>query len=185
MNQWDTETAEWYAKNYGEYATNRLGVENIDLATDSTIVDIGCGTGCALRHASNYVTDGVLIGIDPVPRMIEIARQQTGNHPASHRITFREGSAEHLPVEDSLADIVFAFDSFDHWKDQEQGLTEVRRILKARGQLVLVKDGGLPARSDYEKKIIDLLKDAGFELVTKKDITENSIECTRWVFSAN
>ena len=58
MSKWDTETAEWYAEKYGEYATNKLGVESLKLNTDFVIVDIGCGTGSALRQASEQVTTG-------------------------------------------------------------------------------------------------------------------------------
>ena len=114
MTEWDSDTAEWYAANYGEYATNRLAVDELDLAADAVIVDVGCGTGSALRHAASRVIDGRLIGIDPVPRMIEIAREGSDESPASARIEYRVGSAEALPVEDGLADLVFAFDSIDH-----------------------------------------------------------------------
>jgi hypothetical protein len=27
MTEWNTETAEWYAANYGDYPTNRLAIE--------------------------------------------------------------------------------------------------------------------------------------------------------------
>ena len=64
--EWDDETADHYARKYGEWATNRLPVEEIQLPSTSTIVDIGCGTGATLRRAADFVTKGVLIGIDPV-----------------------------------------------------------------------------------------------------------------------
>ena len=89
MSEWNTETAEWYAARYGEYATNRLAVAAIDLAPDSVVVDVGCGTGSALRHLAGR-SSGSLIGIDPVPRMIEIARERTASHPDGARIEFHE-----------------------------------------------------------------------------------------------
>ena len=85
MSKWDTETAEWYAVNYGEYATNRLSLEALKLEPDFILVDIGCGTGSALRHASVQITSGSLIGIDPAPRMIEIAQEKTAGHSAADR----------------------------------------------------------------------------------------------------
>jgi hypothetical protein len=45
MSDWNAETAEWYAANYGEYATNRLAADALEVAPDAVIVDVGCGTG--------------------------------------------------------------------------------------------------------------------------------------------
>lgn len=184
MSKWDTKTAEWYAEKYGNYATNKLGVNALKLAEDSTVVDIGCGTGCALRHASEQVINGILIGIDPVPRMVEIAKEQTINHAAADRIVFYEGSAEDLPVKDGMADFVFAFDSFDHWHDQDQGLREVRRILKSSGTFCVVKDGGLPHGSEAKDAFKRALNLAGFKLEKEENIKEGEIKCTLWVFVA-
>ncbi|MBE2223937.1 MAG: class I SAM-dependent methyltransferase, partial [Anaerolineae bacterium] len=154
MSNWDSKTAEWYAENYGDYPTNTLAVDALDLTPHSIVVDVGCGTGSALRHAAEQVTTGLLVGIDPVPRMVEIAREQTTNHAAADRIVYYEGSAENLPVDDNFADFVFAFDSFDHWQDQLQGLREVKRILKSTGLFVVVKDSGLPDGSKARQKFI-------------------------------
>ncbi len=96
MSDWNSDTAEWYAEKYGEYATNRLGVDEIDFFDNATIIDIGCGTGAALRHATSKVANGKFIGIDPVPRMVEIATEKTENHEARERIEYRVGSAENL-----------------------------------------------------------------------------------------
>lgn len=185
MSMWDNKTAEWYAEKYGDYATNKLGVETLKLAEDSTVIDIGCGTGCALRHASEQVISGTLIGIDPVPRMVEIAREQTASHTASDRIVFCQGSAEDLPIDDASADFVFAFDSFDHWRDQAQGLKEVRRVLKSGGQFIVVKDRGLPKGSEAQDAFKRALDKAGFELVKNQDIEEGDVKCTLWMCTAD
>lgn len=181
MSDWDSETAEWYAEKYGEYATNRLGLEALKLVPNSTVVDIGCGTGSALRHASAAVTSGKLVGIDPVPRMVEIARQETVRHSAAGRIEFYEGAAEKLPLEDAFADFVLAFDSFDHWNDQLQGLKEVSRVLKPSGQFVVVKDGGLPNGSEARRRFMEALEVTGFKVVNEQSIQDGDVEFTHWV----
>ncbi|MCD8522383.1 MAG: class I SAM-dependent methyltransferase [Saccharospirillaceae bacterium] len=181
MSNWDIKTAEWYAEKYGDYATNKIGVSALKLPEDSTVVDIGCGTGCALRHASEQVTKGALIGIDPVYRMVEIAKENTINHEAAERIRFYQGAAEKLPVNDDIADFVFAFDSFDHWHDKNQGLKEVRRILKPNGHFVVVKDGGLPHGSEAKNALKRALDLAGFELTKEEILEEGDVNCTLWV----
>ena len=180
MPEWDSETAEWYAQNYGEYPTNRLAVDALDLPGDAVIVDVGCGTGAALQHAAVKVRRGHLIGIDPVPRMIEIARERLEGHPAAARIEFREGEAENLPVEDDQADLVFAFDSVDHWRDVDQGLREIRRILRPRGQLVIVKDQGLPGVDEALQRLAAALEREGFEVGDEREITADDVTFTLW-----
>ncbi len=180
MTEWDSETAEWYAANYGEYATNRLAVDELDLSVDAIIVDVGCGTGSALRHAAAQVTDGNLIGIDPVPRMVELARGHTVDHPASARIEYRVGSAEALPVNDDLADVVFAFDSIDHWQDIDRGLGEIHRILRHGSHLAIVKDGAVPGAAEARKSLLDRLEAAGFVVVGQCEITSEDVSFTLW-----
>ena len=182
MPEWTTETAEWYASNYGEYPTNRLAVDAMDLPSDVVVVDVGCGTGYALRHASGVVTRGRLIGIDPVPRMIEIARERTIDHPHSARIEFRVGSAESIPVEDEASDVVFASDSLDHWQDIGQGLGEIRRILRSRGMLAIVKDQSVPGAADAERVVETTVSSAGFSLMDKREIRGEGVSFTLWTW---
>ena len=181
MSEWNAETAEWYARRYGEHATNRLAVQDLDLSPCSVIVDVGCGTGSALRHAAARITNGAFVGIDPVPRMLEIARDRAASHPSGARIEFREGSAESLPVEDDVADLVFAFDSFDHWQDKARGLAEVRRILQPGGRLVVVKDGAVPGGSRARKVFRDALALAGFAECSKQNIAADGVSFTLWI----
>src|SRR5690606_42131928 len=99
MSTWTSETAEWHARHYGEYATNRLAVDALSFSHDAVVVDVGCGTGAGLRHAAGRVTSGSLIGVDPVPRMVEIAREQSAKHPAGERNEVRGGSAAAMPLD--------------------------------------------------------------------------------------
>jgi len=181
MTEWNSETAEWYAANYGDYPTNKLAVEQLDIPEQSTIVDVGCGTGSALRYAAAKVKNGNLIGIDPVPRMIEIAKDITKKTEINNQIIFKVGSAEDLPVEDSLADIVFAFDSIDHWKDIQQGLKEILRILKPGGRFIIVKDLSVPGAKKALNGLEHKLGTARFAIGTKEIIKTDEVSFAFWV----
>ena len=171
MSEWNAETAEWYAKNYGDYPTNRLGIDALELPEDSQIVDIGCGTGAALRHAAEKIKGGKLIGVDPVARMLEIAHEWTENHSAKNRIEFRAGSTEALPVEGDFADYALAFDSVDHWEDVDRGLKEVRRILQTSGKFVIIKDSSVPGAKQALDTLISGLETNGFVIRDNSQIT--------------
>lgn len=181
VSDWTAETAEWYAANYGEYATNRLAVDAIDVAPDAVVVDVGCGTGSALRRLAPRLPDGRLIGVDPIPRMLAIARERAAADPNGRRIEFVEAPAERLPLDDGVADIVLAFDSVDHWGDRDAGLREVARVLRPGGRLVAVKDGGLPGGAEAARAWRSALDRVGLVVQEERVLEEDDVTCTLWI----
>lgn len=98
------------------------------------ILDVGCGTGYLLRQlAARVPAAAELAGIDAAPAMIETARAAARDD----RLRFSAGVAERLPFAAETFDLVVTTTSFDHWADQQAGLTECARVLTAGGQLVL------------------------------------------------
>lgn len=181
MHEWDAEVSEWYAEKYGEYATNRLGIGPLEFPPGSVVVDIGCGTGYALRQVAARVADALLIGIDPVPRMLEIARERTAASEYAGRIEFRAGQATAIPVEDGRANFVFAFDTFDYWLDADQGLAEIARILAPDGRFVAVKDAGDPNAHESCQAFLAALAASSLRLLDERELQEGEVGCTWWV----
>ena len=182
-SKWDAATAEWYAEKYGEYATNRLGVGAIELSAADVVVDLGCGTGAALRAAAPSVTRGRLVGVDPVPRMVEIAQERAEEAGLGERLEFVVGAASSVPLDDDVADVVLAFDSYDHWEDKPAGLAEVRRLLKPTGQFVVVKDGGVPSTKRAGDGFASDAERAGFRVLLERGFDEEGVTFTLWVLS--
>lgn len=181
MAEWTDETADWYATNYGEYATNRLAVDAIEIARDAVVVDVGCGTGSALRRLAPRVPEGRLIGVDPTARMVDIARARADDDPNGRRIEFVEAPAERCPLEDDVADVVLAFDSIDHWQDRVAGLAEVTRLLRSDGRFVVVKDGAVPGASRAERDLLADLDRAGFTIQDERVLAEGDVTCAMWI----
>ena len=73
-----------------------------------------------------------VIGIEPDPHLLDLARDRTGTARVLH------GSAEHIPLGDASVDVVharFAY-FFPHREfDPSPGLEEVRRVLTPEGAL--------------------------------------------------
>ena len=65
---WDDQTAEWYVEHYGDHATNRMAVEHAQLQRDDVVVDIGCGSGEAVREAAARLQSGRATGIERISR---------------------------------------------------------------------------------------------------------------------
>jgi SAM-dependent methyltransferase len=87
------------------------------------IVDLAAGTGKLTR-----LLPGDVLAVEPVAAMRQIAASFA---PAVG------GVAEALPLRDSCADAVTVAQAF-HWFDAPRALTEIRRVLKPGGTLLLV-----------------------------------------------
>jgi len=98
------------------------------------VLDVGCGTGYVLRQlAARLPRASEFLGVDPAPKMIEVARSASSDE----RLNFIRGAAERLPADKSAYDLVVSTTSFDHWTDQAAGIRECARALAPGGTLVL------------------------------------------------
>ncbi len=137
---WDEKTAEWYVRNWGDHPTNRMTVELAQLEPNDIIIDIGCGSGTAVRESAPRVPSGRVIGVDPTTTMIQFSIELSTSHPQRDRIHFLEGVAEHLPLLDASATVALAINSLHHWENPEAALVEILRILKPAGRLLVTDE---------------------------------------------
>ncbi len=100
------------------------------------VLDVGCGTGISSRLLAAGGA-GAVVGIDPSPGMLELARQAT-DEP---RITYATGQGESTGQPDHAFDLVVCAQSF-HWCDRNRSLSEFRRVLRPGGRLALLWNVG-------------------------------------------
>jgi trans-aconitate 2-methyltransferase len=116
----------------------------LDLRGDERLLDVGCGDGRITAEVAARVPAGSVLGIDPSPGMLEVARTR-----AAPNLAFATGSFESMPYADEF-DTVLSFNAL-HWvADQALALAHVRRALVSGGTslLQLVCDGGRPSIED-------------------------------------
>jgi len=113
----------------------RLAERLSELGAGDAVADIGCGPGTAARRAARLAA--AVVGIDPAPVMLRLARYLTRR--STHPVRYAEGSAEALPLPDSSVTVAWSIASVHHWNDLDAGLREVRRILKRGGRLVAIE----------------------------------------------
>lgn len=100
------------------------------VTADAVVVDLGCGAGefsAALAQAGARP-----IGVDVAA---EALRRAQARLPEGDFRLWAAGSA--LPVEDSVADVVWAGEVIEHVADVAPWLSEVRRVLRPGGTLLL------------------------------------------------
>jgi SAM-dependent methyltransferase len=101
-----------------------------------TIVDLGCGTGFWLEAYAGEA--GHVIGVEPDPSLHAMAARRVGAQCAASRVEVLAGSAEHIPLDDQSVDVVHARFAYFFPPGTDAGLTEVLRVLRPGGRLVVV-----------------------------------------------
>lgn len=97
-----------------------------------TIVDLGCGTGFWLAR---YADARRVIGIEPDRNVRQRAALAAATLPGTEVLA---GSAEHTGLPDDSADVVHARFAYFFPPGTDAGLTEVLRVLRPGGRLLVV-----------------------------------------------
>lgn len=115
-------------------AKARLAAEVASVADADHVVDVGCGPETAVRAAAGR--GARVTGVDPAPVMLRLARILTRDQPG---ITWADGVAEDLPLQDGSATVVWSLATVHHWKDVTVGLAEVHRVLASGGRFLAIE----------------------------------------------
>ena len=105
------------------------------LNRDDVLLDLGCGTGAAVRDAAPDTRRSV--GFDLSPGMI--AEAQARAHEAHlDNVEFRVGDVSGpLPFEDGAFTTLVCTTAFHHFPHPEETIAEMARVLAPRGRLVI------------------------------------------------
>jgi ubiquinone/menaquinone biosynthesis C-methylase UbiE len=106
-----------------------------DLAGDrriSRIADVGSGTGRFAPVLADAFGAEV-VGVEPSARMREVAHVES-SHPL---VTYVEGSAEDLPLDDAGVDLALMFLVWHHVPDRPAAARELARVLAPGARLLI------------------------------------------------
>ncbi|MCE6949491.1 methyltransferase domain-containing protein [Cereibacter sphaeroides] len=113
------------------------------VAPGKRVLDVGCGTGAAtIAAASRAAPGGRVIGLDPNPEMLAVARRKPG-------IEWVEGRAEALPFPDATQDAVISQFAMMFFENRVAALKEMARVLSPGGRMAVAVCGALTASQGY------------------------------------
>lgn len=116
----------------------RLAADLAAVGPGDRVVDIGCGSGTAVREARRR--GATATGMDPAPVMLRVARVLSRRRG----ITWAPGAAEAIPLPDAAASVAWSLATVHHWHDVGQGLAEVRRVLEPGGRFLAAERRTVP-----------------------------------------
>ncbi|MGC9974905.1 MAG: methyltransferase domain-containing protein [Gaiellaceae bacterium] len=109
-----------------------LALAALELGPGDRLLDVGCGTGAAVREAAALVSR--VVGLDLSPRMIEQARELAAELDNTE---FAVGDGEHLPFPDGEFTAVLCSTSIHHFPSPRAAVGEMARVLAPGGRIAI------------------------------------------------
>ena len=117
-----------------------------------TILDIGSGGGFDVIFAAIKAgAEGNVTGIDVTPGMLERSKKNL-KETSIETVVLRQASAENLPFSDNKFDVVISNGVFNLIPEKAKALSEVYRVLKSGGRLMMA-DQILTGELSKEQKL--------------------------------
>lgn len=104
-----------------------------------TILDLATGTADLAIELAKNNPQAQIIGVDFSEKMLEIGKAKIAKQGLENQIELRWGDAATLPFEDNTFDTVTVAFGVRNFENLEQGLSEICRVLKPNGQVVILE----------------------------------------------
>lgn len=131
-------TMDWDAGSYEHVAAQlepaaQVAVDRAAPVPGERVLDLGCGTGNAALLAAARGAE--VIGVDPSPRLLDVARERAAVRGLGAR--FLQGEAAKLPVADASVDLVLSVFAVIFAPDPDAAVRELARVTAPSGRVVL------------------------------------------------
>jgi len=116
---------------------NKWTISQLDIAPSDDVLEIGYGPGQAIQLLSSAVKSGKIHGIDFSDTMLQQATARNKYAIEHGLVELKVGDATTLPYDENSFDKVFCVNVIYFWKNPEQQLREIFRVLRQGGTLAI------------------------------------------------
>lgn len=116
----------------------KKAIKLLGQAHPKLILDVATGTGDFAIQTLDIKPEKV-IGVDISNGMLEVGRKKIHDLGLDQKIELLPGDSENLPFEDNKFDAVIVAFGVRNFENLEKGLTEIRRVLKQGGTLMVLE----------------------------------------------
>ncbi|HEY5234897.1 MAG TPA: aromatic amino acid lyase, partial [Rhabdochlamydiaceae bacterium] len=158
MNQTKENATDLDARYYAKHSSLQKGLaknilEGFQISPQAHILDVGCGDGRITAELASRAQEGLVIGVDASPSMVDFASRNfpPPEHP---NLRFQLGMAEEVKFTEKF-DLIVSFSCF-HWlKNPEKAFRRMSAALKPGGEMLILT---YPKESHYYSYLETALK---------------------------
>ena len=116
---------------------NQLTIERLNIQPADHVLDIGFGGAFTLPRMAVLVHAGKVYGLDASETMVQQAEKLFHRLVEQGKLELQLGDLAKLPYHDGAFDKVCTVNTLYFWPNPIQNLTEIRRVIKHGGRLVV------------------------------------------------
>lgn len=109
--------------------TAKKALARLPVEQGETVLDLGTGSGYALRALRETQAVGNSVGLDGSPEMVQNAREYTDDP----LLSFVHGDFHQLPFADNAIDHIWSMEAFYYAQKPIRVLKEIQRVLRSGG----------------------------------------------------
>ena len=119
-----------------------------------SVLDIGCGSGVDTIFAAKMTgPSGKVVGVDLMPEMLQRAQENLGLANLAN-VTYERASCDKLPFPEEHFDVAISNGAFNLVPDKPGALSEVFRVLRPNGRLMIADQILVGERPNEKKQIL-------------------------------
>jgi len=145
-------------------------------ATGMSVLEVGCGPGTFAETLRGVE----LTCLDPSEAMLAVARKRVDSIRSHHGETpaeYVQATAESIPLPSDSFDRVYCLFSFRDFHDKKSGLSEILRVLKPEGMLVICDAG----KGRFPHGILGRIWMATFVQIVARLVTKDPNHPWKWL----
>lgn len=100
------------------------------------IIDLGVGPGLLSLEIHKKIPNATIFGVDPSNKMLKLA-DENAKEAGFDKFKTILGMSEKIPVNNNSTDVLVSRFSLVYWKNRKISFTEINRVLKSNGRVIL------------------------------------------------